>query len=92
MKRDPFGLLTPSMVRFNSGESDWYESKDGFHHQLDGSKTQMTTRCIGCGRNRTDPFSTIQTQDNELIAAEVAHWQMHHRTVCKLPSAAVVIH
>lgn len=88
---DPFRLVTPSITRFNAGLQDWYESSDGFRHTLSGNKKRMTTKCIACGDNRTDPYSTVQTKDNELIAAEVAHWQMNHRIGCQVPRSAITI-
>lgn len=90
---DPFKKLTESMHRFNIGMQDWYISNDGFRHNLKHPRypgiqsNQMTTKCIACGANRTDDYSEIQTRENELIAVEVAHWQMNHREKCKVPLA-----
>lgn len=99
---DPWGKMTASMHQFNIGLQDWYISKDGFRHDLQFARrksgpgfgepdtgNRMTTRCLGCGANRTDNYSEVQTPENELIAIEVAHWQMNHRETCKVPLSGV---
>lgn len=88
------------MEQFMRGERDDYDSTDGFRHELlfsrrlgtiSSESNSMTTSCIACGARRTDKYSEKHTEENELIAIEVAHWQINHREKCQIPTGAITI-
>lgn len=91
---DPFGKMTDSMRQFEAGITNWYVSKDGFKHELTHPRfvpggNRMTTSCLFCDANRNDAYEEKHTADNELIAMEVAQWQMNHREGCKAPLSVI---